>query len=462
MDVVHGHDIALLEGTFPVSVQVATGVLLVLCLALRSRRWMRRWLPVSVLAGGTLALGIHWYIGAQGWTDEQNPAPAMLWAWIVLTSVALTVLIAGWPSTRWWQRAVSITAVPLTLLSGALIANQWTGYVRTVASGWAQLTAGPLPNQADLATVTAARAEHAGSKITAGWSTGKLVPVDIPATASGFRHRKEVVYLPPAWFEPSRPTLPTIMMIGGEFNTPSDWVRSGNAAAVADDFARHHDGNAPVMVFVDPGGSFNNDTECVNGRRGNAADHLTKDVVPFMVSHFGVSARPENWAVSGWSMGGTCAVTLAVKHPELFSTFEDIAGDMSPNAGNKQQTITRLFGGDAGAWESFDPATLMSRHGRYTGTAGWFDVNGLHQTGVGALAAGSAVPAKAAPTMLNDQDRAAHKLCEIATAQGISCTVQHKPGAHRWPFAQAAFTAAFGWIAGRIGSPSAPLVPLPR
>ena len=37
-----------------------------------------------------------------------------------------------------------------------------------------------------------------------------------------------------------------------------------------------------MLVFVDSGGAFNNDTECVNGTRGNAADHLTKDVVPFM------------------------------------------------------------------------------------------------------------------------------------------------------------------------------------
>ena len=32
-------------------------------------------------------------------------------------------------------------------------------------------------------------------------------------------------------------------------------------------------------VFVDSG-AFNNDTECVNRVRGNAADHLTKDVAP--------------------------------------------------------------------------------------------------------------------------------------------------------------------------------------
>lgn len=458
MSAVSGHDISLLHGNFPVSMQVIAGFALVFAIGLRTRGWFRRWVPVAVGIGVALAAWAYWYIQSEGWADRGNPAPLMLWVWIALTGVAATVLVVGWRTAHWWRRAVAFTAVPLAILSGSLMLNQWVGYVRSVQSGWAQLTAGPLPNQADMATVTAAREQRRGPTMT----KGKLVPVDIPADASGFRHRKEIVYLPPAWFDSTRTELPTIMMIGGEFNTPSDWIRSGNAVEVADAFASQHGGNAPVMVFVDAGGSFNNDTECVNGPRGNSADHLTKDVVPFMVSRFGVSPRPQNWGLVGWSMGGTCAVTLAAKHPDLFSAFEDIAGDMSPNTGNKAQTISRLFGGDAGAWEQFDPATVMARHGRYANTAGWFDVNGLHHAGSGAITSTGAAPGAAAPAPLSDQDRAAHRLCEVATAQGISCTVQHKPGEHKWPFAQTAFTSALPWMAGRIGTPAVPDLPLPR
>ena len=102
-----------------------------------------------------------------------------------------------------------------------------------------------------------------------------------------------------------------------------DWGREGAPAVILwhgfarnahdfDDFAAAHHGFSPVLVFVDPTGSFDNDTECVNGARGNAADHLTKDIKPFMVSNFGVSPDRANWGVAGWSMGGTCAVGLAV------------------------------------------------------------------------------------------------------------------------------------------------------
>ena len=123
-----------------------------------------------------------------------------------------------------------------------------------------------------------------------------------------------------------------------------------------------------MLVFVDSGGGFNIDTECVNGTRGNAADHLTKDVVPYMISNHGVSADRANWGVVGWSMGGTCAVDLTVMHPDMFSAFEDIAGDLGPNSGTKAQTIARLFGGNADAWAAFDPTTVITRHGP---TPGW-------------------------------------------------------------------------------------------
>ena len=120
---------------------------------------------------------------------------------------------------------------------------------------------------------------------------GSVVPVDIPSTARDSSTGRSWSTCPRGGSASNpAPKLPVVMMIGGEFNTPADWLRTGNAASIVDSFAQSHGGNAPVLVFVDSGGSFNNDTECVNGVRGNVADHLTKDVVPYVNATFGTSS----------------------------------------------------------------------------------------------------------------------------------------------------------------------------
>ncbi len=427
-----GH-LSLMHGWIPTAVQIVAALVLVTAVGWRTRRWRLVWVPWAVLCGIALAVATYAYIASEGLSD--NPAPRSLWVWVALTGAASAVLVVGWRSARWWRRGVSLMSLPLCLLSVALAVNLWVGYVPTVGAAWNQLTAGPLPDQTDAATMLAMQQRH---QIPA---RGTVVPVNIGDKASGFKHRGELVYLPPAWYATDPPPpLPTVMMIGGEFNTAADWVRAGNAVATADDFAAAHGGYAPVLVFVDAGGTFRNDTECVNGNRGNAADHLTKDVVPFMVSTFKVSAKQANWGIVGWSMGGTCAVDLAVMHPDMFGAFDDIAGDLSPNSGTKDQTIERLFGGNSAAYAAFDPTTVISRHGRYSGVTARFDVNTVD----------------AAP-----QKNAADVLCGLATANGINCSVVVQPGKHDWPYAAQVFATALPWLATQLGTPGLAVAPAP-
>ena len=436
-------NVSLMHGWVPLVVQVVTVVVLLLAAGWRTRRWRLVGLPVSAMLGAALAAGAHWYVGSAGLATD--PAPVMLWIWIALGGSAVGIALAGWGGSRWRWRAFSVLAVPLSLLCAALSVNLWVGYLPTVESAWNQFTAGPLPDQTDRAAITAM--QQAGALR----AKGTVVAVNISAEASKFAHRGELVYLPPAWFTTNPPPrLPAVMMIGGEFNTPADWIRAGDAITAIDAFAAAHRGNAPVFVFVDSGGGFNIDTECVNGVRGNAADHLTKDVIPFLASSFGVSSHPSDWGVAGFSAGGTCAIDLTAMHPDMFGTFIDIAGDLSPNSGTKAQTIDRLFGGNAAAWSEFDPSTVIARHGRYVGVSGLFVVSG------GLVDVHGAVAATASP-----EDAAANTLCALGTARGIDCTVVAEPGKHDWPFAGRAFAATLPWLAGQINTPGVPRIPPP-
>lgn len=436
--------ISLTHGWFPVVVQTIATLLLAVAVGWRSARWRYRLLPALVAAAAVLATVTHWYIDSIGVAG--NAGPPALWVWIGSTALAVGVVLLGWMSARWWRRAASVAAVGACGLACALTLNIWVGYFPTVHAMWNQLTSGPLPGQTDRLTVTKMQLAHTRPV------NGVLVPVTVDSDASGFGHRSELVYLPPAWFASTPPPrLPAVMMIGSQLNTPADWLRAGNVLGIVDGFAAAHGGNAPVLVFVDATGSFTNDTECVNGARGNAADHLTKDVVPYVISDFGVRSDRNGWGIAGWSMGGTCAVDLTLMHPDMFRSFVDIAGDLRPNTGNKAQTINRLFGGDADAWAAYDPITIMARHGRYADVTAWFEVPTAQGGGT-----------TRDPTVNPEaQDVAATTLCDAARVQAIACSVQTAPGRHDWVFAANAFASALPWLAGQLHTPGVDRAPLP-
>ena len=232
------------------------------------------------------------------------------------------------------------------------------------------------------------------------------------------------------------------MMIGGEFNTPADWLRAGNAVTTIDDFAAAHGGNAPVLVFVDSGGAFNNDTECVNGTRGNAADHLTKDVVPFMISNFGVSPDRANWGIVGWSMGGTCAVDLTVMHPELFSAFVDIAGDMGPERGHQGRrpspgcsaaTPTR---GRRSTRPRSSPSTVPTTVSR-AGSPSHRHAAEQHAAARDVDASNAGLGGRDAAGNPGDQTQAAELAVRARRAPTASTARwSPQPGKHDWPFAR--------------------------
>jgi S-formylglutathione hydrolase FrmB len=446
---------ALVGGWLPIVLEVLAAVVLVVAIGWRSRNWRVTWVPAAALAGVSLAGAAYWFVSYEALADGA-PLPVALWVWVALTGLAVVVAAAGWRRAPWWRRGASLLAVPLCIFCAGLALDASTGYLPTVGSLWNRAADESLPTQTDEATAIAMRQRHEVP------NHGVMVSVAIPDDASGFRHRGELLYLPPAWFVAGSAPLPAVLMVGGEFGHPADWPTSGSAQLTADQFAATHDGNAPVLVFADTSGAFANDTECVNGIRGNAADHLTKDVVPYVISHFGVSPEPAHWGMVGWSSGGTCALLTTVMHPDLIRSFVDIDGLLGPNAGSREQTVARLFGGDATAMAAFDPATVMSAHGPYPGVAGWFAVAGTGRTSY--HAAGSTAPAAVGdPDDIDPADTpaVADYLCALASGNGIECAVVPRDGDHDFGTAARVFSAALPWLAGRLGTPTAAAVTLP-
>ena len=435
---------SLTSGLIPVTLQVLALAALAVGVGRRSQSWLLRWVTFAVLVGVGFAAVVRLFVKGQGWSERAASGGTVFW--VAMTGVAAAMAVVTWGGpTTWWRRVVSVLAVPLAVVCAFSALNIATGYFPTVQAAWQRVTGSEPPQRID-ETALAAMQQN-GEEPT----RGTLVRVDIPSDASGFGHRQELVYLPPAWFRSSPPPkLPTVMAVGAEFSHPSDWPDSGRALQTLDNFAAFHHGNAPVVVFVDSTGKFNNDTECVNGPRGNAADHLTKDVVPYMISHFDVSSSPANWGLVGWSSGGTCALVLAVRYPELFSAFVSLDGQLGPNAGTKPQTIARLFGGDAEAWAAFDPKTVIEKHGRYDDMSAWLGVSDA--TSPVHRPANDGPPD---PDAIEDWDQYseehaanADKLCALLSGHNVECSVVSYSGSHDFPSAGDGFAAALPWLAG--------------
>jgi S-formylglutathione hydrolase FrmB len=389
--------VSLLSGWLPWALRIAAAAAVVLAVGRRDRRWWTRRVPVAVVLA--LVVGTVASIVADGVLAQPEPLPAEVWFWV---GVLVFALVIGLWRAPVWRRSAALCAVVLAGLSAVSALNAFVGYYPTVGAAFGELAGEPLPAQVGARQLTS---------VDPSTRSGRVLGVSIPGDYSHFTHREEYVYLPPAWFRSGRKEqFPVIEMIGAEFSTPENWVRAGGAEIAADEFARYHHGRAPILVFADASGGFTVDTECVDGPHGNSETHLVRDIPAYMARHFGVSRT--GWGVAGWSMGGTCAVDLAVEHPDVFRHFIDISGDLGPNTGDVQSTIDNLYGGDRRAWAAHDPLTVLSHHRHYTGVTGVFvDGTTEHRT-----------------------THAAYTLAAACRADGIATTVLVRPGGHNWQF----------------------------
>lgn len=469
-----------MHGVLPETLSVAA----MLALAIASVRtdrawWLWRVLPVVVVSFVGVVI-VNWLLDFRGQFDEVIPLEFLIW--VTMPCVAIGLAVFGWRANPRWQRVVAITAVPLTALYAGNLINQFYGYFPTVGalvgsdvdhqvsadqlgletvgqvSGGAQQGQNPLTtlpggapatNSVATATPTPSSAGQGGasgptpgapvesatslSPAAAGAAVhGAISQVSIPGTQSHFDARTAYVWVPPAFFTTPRPRLPVVVVLAGVPGQPDNMIRAASADKTADRYAAAHHGVAPILIFADANGSFTGDTECVDGPAGNAETYLTKDVPSFVTQAFGTATGPSHWAIEGYSEGGTCALTIALGHPDVYGSFVDIAGDQFPNLGTlgdaKAKAIAGLYGGDAALFDAHDPLQLILKPAAKP-VAGWFEV-GVKDHRKGDVASTLDAAMKAA---------------------GLQSQLVQAPGGHDFPMATRAVADSFAWLAGRLG-----------
>ncbi len=145
-----------------------------------------------------------------------------------------------------------------------------------------------------------------------------------PAGALRCEH-EVLVYTPPGYASDAVARYPTVYFVGGH-----DYVAFAHVPAVLDWLAERGQTEPLLAVFVDlpddlpdrgndpDGGDDDSGGATERGLSDGAAAFLAGELVPFVDARYRTRTEPGDRLVVGNSRGGLAAVSLPVRHPELF------------------------------------------------------------------------------------------------------------------------------------------------
>jgi len=206
--------------------------------------------------------------------------------------------------------------------------NLWVGYFPTVQNAWkpADLGAAARPDGTP-SRVTAMQEAACGIRFP---PEGTVVAGStFPTRRRVFKHRGELVYLPPAWYATDPPPpLPTVMMVGGEVQTlpPTGCGRATRSRTIRRfrRCARRQTRPGVRLRRLRAARSKTTTPECVNRQkpRQRPPNHLHQRCCAFHGFRNYPRLRPKPIQLgrsSGGRWAGTCAVDFGrVMHPDMF------------------------------------------------------------------------------------------------------------------------------------------------
>ncbi|MBV6698395.1 alpha/beta hydrolase family protein [Kitasatospora aureofaciens] len=425
-------DWPLTHGPIPYAVLAAGwGALLALAVG-RGRSWWRFRLPAALLTAAALSLLLD--VVVDGWWHPfPEGTPRYVTWWIAVALLGFCLVGYRLHRLSWRRRGLAVGLGSLVLLMAASQVNIGFGQF---PSGRVMLAPWLTPTDAQIAPKVARTASAPPDKVLSEvWTPpadlpakGTVSVVPIRGVKSGFAARDAYVYLPPAYQANPRPLLPVVVLITGQPGNPGDWVLGGQVNEALDAFAAEHGGLAPIVVMPDQLGSAWNNTLCLDSKIAKTQTYLTVDVPNWINQNLQTAKGRGSWAVGGASMGGTCALQLAVNAPDLFGTVLDMSGQEEPTLGTREQTVNAAFGGDEAKFDAVDPLQVMARK-RFP------DTNA-------AIVVGQS-DGEFRPQM--------EKVFQAVQAAGMKARFDLMPGGHGWVVFRPGIAAQIPWLAQQTG-----------
>ncbi|MDT0195866.1 alpha/beta hydrolase-fold protein [Arthrobacter sp. AB6] len=337
--------------------------------AVARRSWLLKVIAAAAAAFALVA-SIHWaLINVFSVFPENIPDAVLLW--VVPGVAALILVLLRIPRNTWRRRTAGLVAALLVVALSAVQINAYFGLNKTVSD----LLGAALARIPTLEQELMRQPGQSDGAALRGWEPQGDVPAEgelrkafIPGEKSGMNARDAYIYLPPAYFAKNRPALPVLVLIAGQPGGPADWLTGGALQSHLDSYAASHGGVAPVVVVPDANGSQSANTMCMDSRIAHADTYLSEDVPNWIKSTLAVDTNHRRWAAGGFSFGGTCALQLGTRHPDLFPAVLSFSGEAEPAiAKERQKTIDASFPGDPDAFNRQTPLAIMKQQ-RFEGS----------------------------------------------------------------------------------------------
>ncbi|MDO0934909.1 alpha/beta hydrolase-fold protein [Streptomyces sp. DG2A-72] len=169
------------------------------------------------------------------------------------------------------------------------------------------------------------------------------------------------VYLPPQYFQKAyqRQRFPVIVALSGYPGSIFNLAQYLRVSQTAGELQKSGQMQPTIMVMIRPTIAPPRDTECVDVPGGPQTEtFLAKDLPDALKSAYRVGHDASAWGVMGYSSGGSCALQLTMRDPQVYTT----AAALSPDYKVKDDPTTgNLFGSGPGRVNRINGHDLMWR-----------------------------------------------------------------------------------------------------
>jgi enterochelin esterase-like enzyme len=165
----------------------------------------------------------------------------------------------------------------------------------------------------------------------------------LPDDQGGF-----LVYTPPNYNPNQKPAYPVLYLLHGWGGNAEAWVKTGHVDEVLDRMIAN--GKVKPMVlemplgygdmsFLTNGFEVWRDQDQISNNVNRFESTLLKEIMPQVDARYDVAKDREHRAIAGLSMGGLEALTIGLRHPEVFASIGGFSSAIFAVAG---QDLTRL------------------------------------------------------------------------------------------------------------------------